>query len=98
MDIAPILDASKKVKGTPSSFTLNDYLMSILTLTFRDFIKDQKNVHVSVPFTLRPIPLAADMRTDKDFPIYNDFACVPLILDMVRDWDPSDKAGLFTEV
>ena len=94
MDIAEILDKSKKSKA----FTLNDYIMSVLILTFREFIKTEKKIHVSVPFTLRPIPLAADMKTDKDFPIYNDFACVPLILDLVREFGEEDKAGLFKEV
>jgi len=98
IDIAEVLDKSKKCKGQPNSFTINDYIMSILIMTFREFIKTEKKIHVSVPFTLRPIPLAADMKTDKDFPIYNDFACVPLILDLVRDFAEDYKAGLFKEV
>jgi hypothetical protein len=43
-----------------------------------------------VPFTLRPFPKASEMIYESDLPVHNDFASVPIVLDMKRDFNGTD--------
>jgi len=63
-------------------FTFNDFVMSVMTLTLREFIKTERTVQLNVPFTLRNFPEETEIDMDGNFPITNDFAAVPIILDL----------------
>jgi hypothetical protein len=92
LDITQVLEVGKKTRA----FTLNDFIISVLALTLRQ-ATTAKLIQLSVPFTLRPFPKASDMTKESDMTVKNDFASVPIVLNLARDFEGDDKQ-VFTEL